>query len=88
MRLRFVRIENHWCSMVRIPSEAEDDIRRPERERERLVSERVALENRIENLLCLHGIAGFKPRLKKAMERLTNCAASPALHCRPCCRKR
>src|SRR6478752_6025046 len=46
------------------------DMRRPERERERLVSERIALENRIENLLCLHGIAGFKPRLKKAAERL------------------
>jgi transposase len=56
--------------MVRVPSETEEDMRRPERERERLVSERIALENRIENLLCLHGIAGFKPRLKKAAERL------------------
>jgi transposase len=56
--------------MVRIPAEAEEDLRRPERERERLVSERVALENRIGNLLCLHGVGGFKPRLKKAAERL------------------
>jgi transposase len=45
-------------------------MRRPERERERLVSERVALENRIANLLCLHGVAGFKPRLRGAGERL------------------
>jgi hypothetical protein len=34
------------------------------------VSERVALENRVENLLCLHGVCGFKPRLRKAAERL------------------
>jgi len=68
--LAWLRGEPRVCSMVRIPSEAEEDMRRPERERERLVSERIALENRIENLLALHGIAGFKPRLKKAAERL------------------
>ncbi len=56
-------------------------MRRPERERERLVSERVALENRIENLLCLHGITGFRPRLKKAAVRLDElrCAAGGPL---------
>ena len=68
--LAWLRGEPRVCSMVGIPSEAEEDLRRPERERERLVSERIALENRIENLLCLHGIASFRPRLKKAMERL------------------
>jgi transposase len=68
--LAWLRGEPRVCSMVRIPSEAEEDMRRPERERERLVSERIALENRIENLLCLQGITGFKPRLKKAAERL------------------
>ena len=68
--LAWLRGEPRVCSIVRIPSEAEEDMRRPERERERLVSERVALENRIENLLCLQGITGFKPRLKKAAVRL------------------
>ena len=68
--LAWLRGEPGVCSMVRIPSEAEEDMRRPERERERLVSERIALENRVENLLCLHGITGFRPRLKKAVERL------------------
>lgn len=68
--LAWLRGEPRVCSMVRVPSEAEEDMRRPERERERLVSERIALENRIENLLCLHGIVGFKPRLKQAAERL------------------
>src|SRR3546814_19496587 len=58
------------CSMVRVPSAAEEEKRRPCRERERLVAERLELENRIESLLCLHGAAGFKPRLKKAMAHL------------------
>ena len=35
----------------------------------RPASERVALENRIENLLCLLGSTGFKPRLKKTAVR-------------------
>ena len=79
--LAWLRGEPRVCSIVRIPSEAEEDMRRPERERERLVSERVALENRIENLLCLHGITGFRPRLKKAAVRLDElrCAAGGPL---------
>lgn len=68
--LAWLRGEPRVCSMARIPSEAEEDLRRPGRERERLICERQQLENRIENLLCLHGVSEFKPRLKKAMERL------------------
>ena len=68
--LAWLRGEPRVCSMVRIPSEAEEEMRRPGRERERLVGERIQLENRIENLLCLHGVVGFRPRLKKAAERL------------------
>ena len=68
--LAWLRGEPRVCSMVRIPSEVEEEMRRPGRERERLVSERLQLENRIENLLCLYGITGFRPRLKKAAERL------------------
>jgi transposase len=68
--LAWLRGEPRVCSMVRIPSEAEEDMRRPGRERERLVRERLQVENRMENLLCLHGVTGFKPRLRKAPERL------------------
>jgi transposase len=68
--LAWLRGEPRVCTMAPIPSEAEEDLRRTGRERERLVSERVQLENRIESLLCLQGIVGFKPRLKKALERL------------------
>ena len=68
--LAWLRGEPRVCSMAQIPSVAEEDMRRPGRERERLVSERVQLENRITSLLCLHGITGFKPRLKKASQQL------------------
>jgi transposase len=68
--LAWLRGDPMSCSMVAIPSETEEDQRRPGRERERLVSERIALENRMQNLLCLHGVASFKPRLKKAAAQL------------------
>ena len=68
--LAWLRGEPRVCSMVRIPDEAEEDARRPGRERETLVADRIATENRIENVLCLFGVARFKPRLKKATERL------------------
>jgi transposase len=68
--LAWLRGEPRACTMARVPSVAEEDGRRPHRERERLISERIALENRIDNILCLFGVAGFKPRLKKAAEKL------------------
>ena len=68
--LGWLRGEPRMCSMVRIPELAEEDARRPHRERERLIDERIALENRIENLLCLHGVTGFRPRGKKAAAQL------------------
>lgn len=68
--LAWLRGEPLACSMVALPSEREEDQRRPGRERERLISERVALENRMQNLLCLHGVPSFKPRLKKAAAQL------------------
>ena len=68
--LAFLRGELRVCSMVRIASEAEEDARRPGRERDALVRDRIAIENRIGSLLCLHGVVDFKPRPKKAAERL------------------
>jgi len=78
--LAWLRGEPRVCTMARIPDAAAEDLRRPGRERERLVSERQQIENRIENLLCLHGVAGFKPRLKKApqhLEELRDFAGAP-----------
>lgn len=44
------------CSMVRVPTPDEEDAKRPHRERQHLVQERLRLENRIEGLLFTQGI--------------------------------
>src|ERR1700730_19331318 len=44
------------CSMVRVPTPEEEDAKRPHREREHLVQERLRIENRIEALRCTQGI--------------------------------
>ncbi len=47
--------------MVVVPSIAEEDARRPGRERRRLLSERTAHSNRIQGLLATHGVYGYRP---------------------------
>ena len=44
------------CSMVRVPTPEQEDAKRPHREREDLVRERVRLENRIAALLATQGV--------------------------------
>jgi transposase len=54
--MRFVAGENKPWSVLRVPSEAEEDARRPHRERERLVKERRAHVSRIKDLLVMHNV--------------------------------
>jgi transposase len=51
------------CSMVHVPSPEEEDAKRPHREREHLVQERLRIGNRIEALLFTQGIRG-RPSLR------------------------
>jgi transposase len=51
------------CSMVRVPTPAEEDAKRPHREREHLVQDKLRIENRIEALLFTQGIRG-RPSLR------------------------
>ena len=51
------------CSMVRVPTPEDEDAKRPHREREHLVQERLRIENRIEALLFTQGIRG-RPSLR------------------------
>jgi transposase len=48
--------DRQLCSMVRVPTPEEEDAKRPHREREHLVQERLRIENRIEALLFTQGI--------------------------------
>ena len=63
-------VERGHRSMAAIPSFAEEDARRPGRERESLVGERTRLGNRIKGTPARLGIRGFKPAVRRAAERL------------------
>lgn len=56
-----LRGEPRVCSMVRVPTEDEEDAKRPDRERQALIEERVRHVNRIKSLCALHGIDGYEP---------------------------
>jgi len=71
--------ERGHCSMSRVPTIAEEDAKRPERERECLVGERTRIINRMKATLARLGIRNFKPTLRKAAERLCN-ATHPGEH--------
>ena len=64
--LGWLRGEPHHCSMVAIPTIAEEDAKRPNRERESLVGERTRIVNRMKATLARLGIRGFKPTARKA----------------------
>jgi transposase len=68
--LGWLRGERGHCSMARIPTMAEEDAKRPNRERECLVGERTRIVNRLKGTLARLGIRNFKPTLRKAAERL------------------
>jgi len=56
--------------MARVPTIAEEDAKRPNRERECLVGERTRIVNRMKATLARLGVRNFKPTLRKAAERL------------------
>src|ERR1700704_7180058 len=68
--LGWLRGERGHCSMARVLTMAEEDAKRPNRERECLVGERTRIVNRIKATLARLGIRNFKPTLRKAAERL------------------
>jgi transposase len=63
--LGWLRGEPGHCSMVSVPTIAEEDAKRPTRERENLVSERTRIINRIKAALARLGIRGFDPALRR-----------------------
>jgi transposase len=68
--LGWLRGERKHCSMVAIPTRAEEDGKRPLRERESLTADVTRLVNRMKSLLAVQGIRGFNVKLKKAGEKL------------------
>src|SRR5215467_2029060 len=68
--LGWLRGEREHCKMAAIPTSAEEDAKRPHRERETLVGEHTSIINRIKATLTRLGIRNLNPKLKKAPERL------------------
>ena len=68
--LGWLRGEPDSCRMVAIPTLAQEDARRPGREREHLVRERTRVINRVKAAMARLGIRGFKPGLRNAVARL------------------
>ena len=73
---RLLRGELDACRVVAVPSEAEEDAKRPHREYERLVKEQTAHRNRVKALLFAQGIRDFDPM---ASERLAALPIMPRL---------
>ena len=68
--LGWLRGERNHCKMCAIPTIAEEDAKRPHRERETLVDDQTTIINRVKATLARLGIRNFNPKLKKAPQRL------------------
>src|SRR5215510_1626764 len=69
--LGWLRGERGHCKMVAVPTLAEEDAKRPSRERAALVSEATRIITRIKAVFVRLGIRGFHPKMKSAAERLS-----------------
>lgn len=68
--LGWLRGEREHCKMSAVPTLAEEDAKRPNREHETLVWEQTTIVNRLKAALARLGIRNFNPKLKKASERI------------------
>src|SRR5712671_1558243 len=68
--LGWLRGERGHCKMVAVPTLAEEDAKRPSRERGVLVAEATRLITRLKAAFVRLGIRGFNPKLKAAAARL------------------
>ena len=68
--LGWLRGEREHCKMAAIPTLAEEDAKRPHRERETLVGEQTSIISRIKATLTRLGIRNFNSKFKRAPERL------------------
>jgi transposase len=70
--LGWLRGEARHCSMVKIPTLAQEDAKRPSRELEYLTSERTSLLSRVKAALVRNGFGKVKLKLRKPAEWLAS----------------
>jgi transposase len=68
--LGWLRGEKRHCSMVAIPTIAEEDARRPNRARQNLVTEQTRIINQIKAIFSRFGIRSLRPTMRKLAEGL------------------
>jgi transposase len=68
--LGWLRGERRHCSMVAIPTIEEEDARRPNRERQNLVTEQTRIINQVKAIFTRFGIRFLRPTMRKVAEKL------------------
>jgi transposase len=68
--LGWLRGETRHCSMVAIPTIEQEDARRPNRERQNLVTEQTRIVNQMKAIFTRFGIRTFRPTMRKVEEKL------------------
>src|SRR3979490_102486 len=68
--LGWLRGETRHCSMVAIPTIEEEDARRPNRERQNLVTEQARIINQIKAIFARFGLRTLRPTMRKLADGL------------------
>jgi transposase len=76
--LGWLRGEKRHCSMVAIPTIEEEDARRPNRERQNLVTEQTRIINQIKAIFTRFGIRSLRPTMRKFAEGLEDLRTAEA----------
>ena len=74
--LGWLRGEARHCSMVAIPTIEEEDARRPNRERQNLVTEQTRIINQMKAIFTRFGVRTLRPTMRKVAEKLESLRAA------------
>ena len=77
--LGWLRGERRHCSMVAIPTIEEEDARRPNRERQNLVTEQTRMINQIKAIFTRFGLRILRPTMRKLAEGLEDLRTAEGL---------
>jgi|SRR5215470_2850649 len=84
VQLAYDRGEPRVCSVVRVPTPAEEDAKRPSRERGYLLRERISHTNRIKGLLHGQGLRDLDPLARNFLARLETLVTPDGRRLSPC----
>src|SRR5262245_44123947 len=76
--LGWLRGEKRHCSMVAIPTIEEEDAKRPNRERDSLVTKQTSIGNQIKAILTRFGSVRFRLKLRRAAQPVTELRTAEA----------